>query len=251
MSKITWLNNGHTFWDQTLLLGLLEDYQGDRQVFVVPGTVNEVDEVNMEMELFSSVLVIITSDEEGKFPIDDLYHPNMVVCSTYFNPKFKKVDKWLPIGYAKRIDLPLPMKTTPWFFSGQVTHQSRRECVEALKSLGNGDLVETKGFAQGLPQDEYYERLSKARIAPCPMGNVNDDSFRVYEALELGCVPIPEHPEFWQSLFGEVPFPVIRDWEQLPGYIMDTLKDYPAINNKCQAWWQRKKREMTWMLSQS
>jgi hypothetical protein len=36
-------------------------------------------------------------------------------------------------------------KELDWFFAGQVNHDSRRECVETLRGLSDGKLVETGG----------------------------------------------------------------------------------------------------------
>ena len=39
--------------------------------------------------------------------------------------------------------------------------------------------------------------MSKAKAIPAPRGAVSPDSFRFYEALELGAVPITEDEKFW------------------------------------------------------
>lgn len=252
MSKVDWLNNGHTYWDQTLLADLLQDYSGDRQVFVVSGNNIDVDEVSMEMEFLDKVLVIITSDEEGKFPISDLYHPDMKVLVTYPNrEKHWGVDGYLPIGYAPRtrelvIQAPRYLN---YFFSGQDTHQSRHEMIKALENVPNGILNPTQGFSQGLEYSEYMDYMCRAKVVPCPAGYVSPDSFRLYEALEAGCIPIVENKAFWTMLFGEVPFPVIENWDDLPELI-NYLKDRPDIANKCSAWWQLTKRNLKWKISQ-
>ena len=44
------------------------------------------------------------------------------------------------------------------FFAGQVTHDSRRKLAKVLSGLTNGELLTTKGFAQGYSQDEYYKK---------------------------------------------------------------------------------------------
>lgn len=250
--KITYLNQGHTFWDQVLLLDLLERYSGERQVFVVPGAINEVDEVNMEMEHFNKVLVIITSDEENQFKVGDLYHPDMKILMTY--PNRRDVDGYLPIGYTPRTrelvrKNGMSAKSLDFFFAGQDTHDSRHACIKVLKDLEGGKLVPTEGFAQGLEYEEYMVYMCRAKVVPCPGGPLSPDSFRLYEALEAGCIPIPENKVFWTMLFGDVPFPIVDDWSELPELIKH-YKDRPDVNNKCQAWWQTYKRMLKWQLLQ-
>lgn len=251
--KVNWLNNGYEFWDQTLLRSLLSGYSGERDIFVVPGANNEVDEVNMEMEHSPKVLVIVTSDEENKFPVSDLYHPDMVIFVTYPDAeKHKNVDGFLPIGYAPRAkelikENGMAAKSLDWFFAGQVTHRSRIDCALALQGLEGGKLIETFGFAQGLDYEEYMQYMCRTKVVPCPAGPFSPDSFRLYEALEAGCIPIAENKTFWTLLFGEVPFPIVESWDELPELIRH-YKDRPDVNNKCQAWWLAKKRELKWIL---
>lgn len=251
-TSCTWLNNGHTFWDQTLLKDLLEDYSGERHIFVVPGAINDPDEVSMEMKDHPKVLVIVTSDEENKFPIKDLYHPDMKVFMTY--PNTKDVDGYLPIGYRPETrelvkENGMSAKKLDWFFSGQINNHSREQLVSIIKDadLGYGLWMPTGGFAQGMPYKEYMEAMCAAKVVPCPMGNVSPDSFRLYEALEAGCIPVPENKEFWTMLFGEVPFPVVDHWGELPE-IINHFKDRQDVANKCAAWWQLKKGELKWKL---
>lgn len=253
---IHWLNNGHEFWDQTLLKDLLKGYSGKRKVFVVPGANIDVDEVNMEMEGIPKVLVIVTSDEENKFAVEQLYHPNMKVFMNYPDPvRHRSLDGFMPVGYCPDTrklvkENGMSAKSQDWFFAGQVTHDSRRKCVEALKDLPDGKLVGSEGFAQGLPYPEYIQNLCRSKIIPCPEGYASPDSFRLYEALEAGCIPIVRNKAFWTLMFGEVPFPVVNEWAELPDLI-NHLKDRPDIANRCSAWWQLKKRELRWKILQS
>lgn len=207
----------------------------------------------MEMESYPQTLVIVTSDEENKFPISELYHPDMKVWSSY--PVSRDLDGYWPIGYrsdTKKLikTYGLPEKTLDWFFAGQSNHQSRWECVAALKDLPNGFLEVSDGFGQGLSYDTYIKYMTLAKVVPCPMGSVSPDSFRLYEALESGCIPIVENREFWTMMFGEVPFPIVENWLGLKDMI-EYYKDRPDVNNKCQVWWLEKKKELQWALQLS
>lgn len=247
-NKITWLNQGHEFWDQALLKDLLRDYQGERQVFVVPGAINEVDEVNMEMEHSPKVTVIITSDEEHKFLINDLYHPDMKILMTYPNESNRNIDGFLPIGYRPETKKLIQQdgigaKSIDWFFAGQDTHADRNDCIQALENLPNGKLIATEGFAQGVSYEDYMGWMCRSKISPCPSGAVSPDSFRLCETLEAGGIPIVGQGAFFKLLFGDYPFPTVSDWSELPDLI-NHYKDRPDIANKCAAWWMLKKREL-------
>lgn len=239
------------YWDLTLLNDLLVDESPRREVIVIPGAkqVDLIDDISMELAQYPKVLVVVTSDEENLFPIEKLYHPDMQVYVMYPRmERHRNVDGFMPQGYApftRRLvkESGMGAKSLDWLFAGQVTHQSRRECVEALRGLSGGKLIETEGFTQGLKPEEYTQYMCRAKIIPCPGGPNTPESFRFYEALEAGCIPIPENRIFWTMMFGEVPFPIVENWNQLPELI-NHYKDRPDVNNECQAWWQCKKREL-------
>ena len=45
------------------------------------------------------------------------------------------------------------------------------------------------------------------------------------------------------------PFPIVDNYEQLPGYIRDQLEEWPANSNRITAWWMHQKRQLTkWLL---
>ena len=216
------------YWDQTLIDDLFKHVEGN--IIVIPGAYqfDVVDEINKELNKYPWCVVIVTSDEENKFPIDHLKHPKMKIYATYPNLKYKNVDRWLPIGYTKntRKMIKFNDKNLDWFFSGQVNHEDRIECVRILRHIQNDKTVlsETDGFSKGLVPQVYYDYMCHAKIIPAPRGNISPDSFRLYEALECGSIPIPQDPMFWDMLFTSVPFPVIGKYEQLKGYIQDALE---------------------------
>jgi hypothetical protein len=90
----------------------------------------------------------------------------------------------------------------------------------------------------------------------CPSGVESPDNFRLYEALEAGCLPIVDAfstnnqtPGFWRYLFGDdIPFPIVSYWDELPKLLPELLKDYPRNANRCFSWWQLKKREIKYKL---
>lgn len=241
------------YWDTTLLGDLLTETEKD--IIIIPGArqAHLVDDISMELEQYPNPTVIITSDEENNFPTSELYHPNMRLFVTYPNKeKHQKVDGYLPIGYRPETrayikENRMGAKSLDWFFAGQITHGSRQQCLDKLVGLPNGRSLGTNGFARGIDYNEYMEHMCRAKVVPCPAGHTSPDSFRLYEALEAGCIPIPENKTFWTMLFGEVPFPVVDDYSDL-SELINHYKDRPDVNNKCQSWWLAKKKEIKWIL---
>lgn len=248
------------YWDQTMLTDLLADPLFDQipnsngAVIIIPGAYQAgfIKEINAELSKYTWVILFITSDEEGLFPIEKIKHKNMVVYIQY--PKQGRHDKYKkwPLGYVTdtRKNVFLTVKDQDFFFSGQVTHKRRKDCVEQLKKMSSGTLIETDGFAQGIDQQKYMQLMCQAKTAPSPAGPISADAFRTYEALEAGAVPIADNlsargdHDYWDYLFGSVPFPTISKYENLPGYIGDYVAKYPMGNNVAQAWWIKKKRDL-------
>jgi hypothetical protein len=106
---------------------------------------------------------------------------------------------------------------------------------------------------EGLAPEAYAEALSRTRVAPAPSGPVIPDSFRLFEALEAGALPIADtvtsahghEPTYWHAVCGgEPPFPTTDSWEKLPQLLEQARADWPANVNRATAWWGSRKREL-------
>lgn len=253
---------GNNYWDMSLIKDLLSDAryteeEGDGCIYIVPGEYTKVKDVNIAIHKYKWVVLIITSDEQSTFKVEELAHPNIKIYVQYLKQgRHDKYGKW-PLGYTSdtRKHLKLASKDLDFFFSGQVTHKRRKDCVKNLKAyldrqMTTGRLVETEGFSQGLEANEYMGYMAQAKTAPAPSGAVCPDSFRTYEALEAGAIPIADNisptgdRDYWSYLLGDVPFPTINNYSDLPGYIEDQLDNFQAKANRIQAWWIKKKRDL-------
>lgn len=250
------------YWDYGILDDILYEFEfyevsqlpeADSAIVVIPARSHYqvADRINAELKKIKKVILFLMGDEEAVFPIEKIKHEAIQIWVQ--NPKPKKHDQYNKLGCGYPPDIKnftqYPDKIEDWFFAGQITHDRRRQMLEALKDVGNGSILPTKGFTQGFKQSDYYYKLSNAKVAPCPSGPETPDTFRLFEALELGCVPIADTQTskenwsgFWQWLFEQdVPFPILEHYEQLKGYIEESAQKYPVLNNHCQAWWIRYK----------
>jgi hypothetical protein len=109
---------------------------------------------------------------------------------------------------------------------------------------------------------DYDLFMAAAKVVPC-RPSAGPETARVYEALELGCVPIvtdiPESgwpvPEgyawrgYWEWLLGEKPpFPVIDGPDQLAGAMKEILDNWPESGRIVTGWWARYKRKINQVL---
>lgn len=69
------------------------------------------------------------------------------------------------------------------------------------------------GFNNGLDEEDYNFILRNTKIALCPKGWVNSETFRLYEAMRWGCVVISEElPD--REYYKGIPIVKVKDWNE-------------------------------------
>ena len=257
------------FWDYAMIEEIFEHTQTyevstlprkSHAIIVIPGRSHgdpaTVKQLKGELDKIDKKILFIMGDEEHVFPIDEFKEKDTIIYvqnpDINIDPEYRKLGCGYTPHVTKYAPENIPEKKYDFFFAGQITHERRSEMVKYLRNVKKGILVESKSFTKGISQEAYVDQMSQAKIVPCPSGPQIPDTFRLYEALELGCVPIADikaknkvYTDYWQWLFDSaIPFPTIQSWEDLPGYINDSVKRYPALNNIVQAWWFRYKNKL-------
>lgn len=265
-NKKLWNPVGGYDFDQVYSLEGIED----GAVIVYPSKSQGVEELNEAIKNLKWVVLMLTGDEESEFPVEKVSHGNIRIWSIYPRPGRHDQYHRLGAGYPPQTREYLPKfkdqydnKTTDIFFAGQITHVRRQLLRDKLLGMRESypelamEYEFSEGFTQGLPPEQYYQSVANAKVVVCPSGAETPDTFRIYEALEAGCIPIADTRDpkgvfpdnYWQFFFeGDVPFPVLTDYEQLPGYTLDVLENWKANSNRIYSWWQMKKREMAYKL---
>lgn len=248
----------HSSLDQVMLKDVLPD---EDNIVIVPGAFVKAEQVNEAIKDLPWALIFIVADECNLFDLDNLTHPNMRVwVQTPRVGNDYDYSRTFGVGYAyarkygKTLYNEYMKKPYDVFISGQNTHPRRHEIFAKLYEYGNkhggAKILETKGFTQGLVPKNYYNNLAKTKIAPAPSGVYSPDSFRVYEALELGCIPIaddlsPSYDSkgYWGRLYPNAPFPILQD-SNISKPIRDNLSEFAAKSNQVYAWWQFEKYKL-------
>lgn len=72
-----------------------------------------------------------------------------------------------------------------WSFAGTLHHEERQRAVEAFRGLEPHQADTTSHFdaPDGLSTAAYRDTLLASKFVLCPLGHVNLDTFRLYEAL--------------------------------------------------------------------
>lgn len=229
--------------------------------------INYVDDLNASLAALPWSVVVIASDEQGRFPIEELVvRPNMNlwVMTPHFekhtyHPSTQFLGEMYPQHARENICLTgyNTDRAYRWSFSGQITHERRRAMAEALQDTPYGKMNKTAGFTQGLGHYEYAQLLNESITVLAPSGPVTPDSFRAFEALEAGCVPVldgecPTEQDcelYWKAILGEHhPLPVVHNWKDAEAIIESNSDSWPATNNRVYSWWQMYKRELRYRL---
>jgi hypothetical protein len=254
-------------WDYGLLKEIFTKYEieqikvtslpkEERAIVVVPGPQNLGHEeyINKEIQNIQRVVLFINGDEEGRFDITKIKHPNAEIWVQYPYAKHDSLNK-LPIGvpqHLKKLVPEYPSKDYDVYFSGQITHQRRQQIAEVLPTLSNALYTLTAGFAQGGEPKDYYKALASAKIAPAPAGALTGYTLRFFEAIEMLCLPIGDlinsrgvHLEFYKDVFGyEPPTSYVSDWSELNSLVPKLLENYPQNMHTIVSWWIKYKRDL-------
>lgn len=242
-----------------------------------------VDQFNADLAKHRNPVVFFTSDEGSLFPVYKIVHPEMTAFvmtprtdREYPEGAFFIGEGDADAGSVHDVD-PTVDKSTDLFFLGQGRHPRRLEMRAALDEwvacqpppdvpVVSGrhytwDVGTTPGFLQGVPRERYLELMAQSKVALCPAGTKTQDSFRVYEALTYGCVPVldavrndGESPHYWERLGGdlEVCVPIVKDWAaDLDSAIGYALNDWPKSAVRAHEWWHWHRRRLALHLAES
>ena len=179
--------------------------------------------------------VLHLSDEMGEDPLD-LYEMEgcVKVMRMYLRdtPCPEKV-LTIPLGYhwtlAEGSKNPLtltprlPFRENVWSFHG-TDWKGRKELLAPLKEVGPhvAEFYEGWNSEAALKEEAYISVLLNTVFVPCPDG-MNPETFRFYEALECGCLPLivrTEANEAWVSwIAGKCKIIPMNSWDDAKEFV--------------------------------
>ena len=88
--------------------------------------------------------------------------------------------------------------------------------------------------------------LSSTDFIPCPNGFFHPETYRVYEALECGCIPIVENAyKYYDRLFPGNPFLKIDKWLDAKPIVQGwSNEQIEKKRTECKIWWKEKKNSI-------
>ena len=170
----------------------------------------------------------------------------------------------VPLGYktgfaARDGDdaAPAPPRPHAWAFAGQATKSSRVAMMANLAALRGTRATHVFDDLDwdaptNLDTGRYRDLMRSADLAPCPVGWIHPDSFRLYEALECGAVPVVERPDYFRALLGaalaDACLHATRAWDGADvaalQAALDDRQGFEARRARCAGAWKRKKADL-------
>ncbi len=213
-----------------------------------------------------NAFLVDTTDEFYDFD-PEIYANFRGVIRLYWSDVFRPERvRILPLGYwgvkgnGPDEVQPATARQYVWSFLGQVNKSSRPEMAHGLAHVEPHLLFATDELpgvvmwnrgpsgARQYARAEYIEILRDSIFAPCPMGNVNMECYRVYEALECGAIPVLEKRfrfDYFRNLWGDHPVPTFSSWKEASRWIshmLDRPEEIDVLQRRCTKWWSNYKK---------
>jgi hypothetical protein len=219
----------------------------------------------------NKVVFLDMGDELGKKDVTpyvecDLVIRNYLYLNIFKDERYRDKVIWLPNGYRTGVGPRNPAHLKPasernWIaaFLGWLnnarSHNNERQIFKEIapKCGANLFMNVSANWAGGFNLGLYSTIMESSIFAPCPAGNC-PDSIRIYDAMELGSIPIYLRHTFLDNEYSmqSPPFPILNSWDELPEFLdrkrQEFGKDPRAFDQLQQStiqWWTMTKRRIS------
>ena len=262
----TWFIQNDLFGGAPFSLGI-----NPSQLTKLPAVYLELNQINTDLirnikSFGNKVVLYHMGGERLDKDISAYAECDLVIRNYYFssivnNPNFAGKVLWAPNGFRTGVgprDKSNLKKASQrqclsaflgWINNAASHNNERANFAGPAAACGENLYVMTSsGFAGGYNVGLYSAIMEDSIFAPCPSGN-NPETIRLYDALELGCIPISLSHEFLLStdalaMIGPVPFPILGSWSELPQFLnemkskaISNPEEILALQQKCIDWW--------------
>ncbi len=139
-----------------------------------------------------------------------------------------------------------------WCFLGNMS-AARPSMIAELRRLAPYHLHTYhigRDESRALSREEYKEILRASAFAPCPMGNVMLETWRLYEALEAGTIPLLSRRAlmpYHDLIMPDHPIPTFTNWRSARRFAERSLADAAALDalqRRVTDWWRAYKADL-------
>ncbi len=233
------------------IIDSLENLEKDDILIIIDSSVEEKNELYTRLNLIcSKIFLFHLGDEFGFHNLLPVYsNCNYILrpfCSNkYFNNE--KV-KCIPIGYKSGVLYKKKnIREYKWAFTGTPHKTSRHDLLFQFSKIEPFFCHKTEKFDQkNISVDQMNDILSSTEFIPCPYGFFHPETYRVFEALECGCIPIVESAfDYYDRVFPKNPFIKINTWKEAKPILKEWSKDQiKKKSEECVLWWAKQKSDL-------
>ena len=220
-------------------------------LIIVDSSVEKKVELYTKLKLIcSKIFLLHLGDESGEYDLSTVYENCNHIWRTFCSNKYFENNKvkCIPIGYKSGVsNKQKNNRKYKWAFTGTPHKSSRHDLLFQFSNIKPFFCHKTEKFdRKNISVDEMSEVLSSTEFIPCPYGFFHPDSYRVYEALECGCIPIVENAyQYYDRLYPNNPFIKINKWKDvkptLQGWDKEQIK---KKSEECILWWNKQKSDI-------
>mgnify|MGYP001068361476 FL=1 len=201
------------------------------------------------------IFLIHLGDEGGAEKKDLVYSLCEHIWRTFSLPMFKNFKNVtsIPIGYKCdpiKDNINILKRNYKWSFLGTTHGSSRYDLLDKHRNIMPNFINLTEDFSgkKSMDTNNYYKILNNSIFAPIPHGYFHPETYRLYEALEAGCIPIIENPfQFFDNFLPNNPLLSVNSWEDSSTIIkkyLENKRDIEILRNKINDWWTQHKENL-------
>ena len=228
-----------------------KDLESDDILIIIDSSIeNKIKKYNELKLICSKIFLFHLGDEIGILDFSRVYKNCNYVWRTFCSNKYfiNGQVKCIPIGYKSGISSKSRQnRKYKWAFIGTPHKSSRHDLLYQFSHIKEFYSYKTEKFnLKPISVEDMSKILSLTEFLPCPNGFVHPETYRLYEALECGCIPIVENAyKYYERLFPGNPFVKVDKWiEAVPIMKGWSKEQISSKRNECINWWNKYKIEM-------
>ena len=229
-----------------------KDLESEDILIVIDSSVEKKIEFYTKLQAICQKMFLIhLGDESGAYNLSLIYNKFNFVWRSFCSNRYFNNNKvsCLPIGYKSGtfFNKEVSERKYKWAFIGTPHKSSRHDLLFHLSGIEPSFFHKTKKFNEKIIDvDEMSTILSSTEFIPSPNGFVHPETYRVYEALECGCIPIVENAyKYYDRLFPNNPFLKVDKWIEAKHVIKEWgNKQIKQKREECKTWWNQYKNQL-------
>ena len=229
-----------------------KDLESEDVLIIIDSSVEKKIKLYTKLKTICRKMFLIhLGDESGIYDLSLVYNKFNAVWRSFCSNRYFNNNKvrCLPIGYKSGTVFKKEAgeRKYKWAFIGTPHKSSRHDLLFQLSDIEPSFSHKTEEFNKKIIEaDKMSSILSSTEFVPSPNGFVHPETYRVYEALECGCIPIVENAyKYYDRLFPGNPFLKVYKWIEAKHVIMEWGNEQiKQKRKKCKTWWNQYKNQL-------